>query len=309
MEINVAQTLYSFIDAALQTTLSSGMQNAMLVLGGLIGTFWMVSFTLRSIRWLYMGMTETFQDVVYEIFKVAFIAGMAFNLNWYISTIVPFVTDAPAWLGGVLSGQSGTQINQIDSMMTSYINSLLEMMKMLKISIWDTDFEVLMLAVVSVSIYLLGGIPFLLACVSTLLVIKAATTLLLALGPLFIAFALFDATRQWFWGWVSQIAGFMLTQVLFSVVLALEIGFVNKMIITDGQINTSLPGVFSMFIFFAVFLALAVELPNYAASIMGGSPTSGGGLRGALAKTSGFSAAQKLAGLMRKKMPSRNRIG
>nr|WP_235654482.1 type IV secretion system protein [Pseudomonas amygdali] len=48
---------------------------------------------------------------------------------------------------------------------------------------------------ISIVLFILGGIPFLLAVGSTLLVIKAATTMLLALGPLFIAFALFDRTR------------------------------------------------------------------------------------------------------------------
>ncbi|EGH18686.1 conjugal transfer protein, partial [Pseudomonas savastanoi pv. glycinea str. race 4] len=55
----------------------------------------------------------------------------------------------------------------------------------------------------------------------------------------FIAFLLFDQTRQYFWGWVGAIAGFMLAQVLISVVLAIEIGFINTMMIKDGMLNTN----------------------------------------------------------------------
>ncbi|EGH18696.1 conjugal transfer protein, partial [Pseudomonas savastanoi pv. glycinea str. race 4] len=54
-----------------------------------------------------------------------------------------------------------------------------------------------------------------------------------------IAFLLFDQTKQYFWGWVAAIAGFMLAQVLISVVLAIEIGFINTVMIKDGTLTTT----------------------------------------------------------------------
>ncbi|WP_235654479.1 type IV secretion system protein, partial [Pseudomonas amygdali] len=112
-------------------------------------------------------------------------------------------------------------------MIATSSSTLIAMIKNQAFSLLKMDMSVLYTGGISIVLFILGGIPFLLAVVSTLLVIKAATTMLLALGPLFIAFALFDRPRQWFWGWVSQMAGFMLTQVLFSVVLAMEVAFIN----------------------------------------------------------------------------------
>ena len=48
-----------------------------------------------------------------------------------------------------------------------------------------------------------------------------ATALLLALGPLFIVFLLFDATRRFFESWIAQLATYALVSVLVALVAAL----------------------------------------------------------------------------------------
>lgn len=304
MDINVAKTLFDAIDATLQTTLVTGTAKVMLGIGALVGTMWLIHFTLRSVQWLYQGMTMAFKDVVFEIAKMAFIAGCAFNVGWFSQTIVPFVTGLPDWMGGVLSGQEGNQINQIDAMIKAFLTQLLAIIDSMKFKI--TELGVTLTAVISLIFYIVGAVSFLLVAVTTTLVLKIATTVLLALGPVFICLALFDQTKQWFWGWVSQISGFMLTQVMFAVVLALEIAFVNTHIIQNGKIDLSLPNTLAMLVYFTTFTVLATELPNYAASIMGaGSSGSGGGLGGALKKASGLGAAQRLGGAVGKRIAKR----
>ncbi|KQW67026.1 type IV secretion system protein VirB6 [Phenylobacterium sp. Root77] len=46
---------------------------------------------------------------------------------------------------------------------------------------------------------------------------KSALALMIALGPIFIACALFEATRRWFFGWLSQAVNYL---VLFALILA-----------------------------------------------------------------------------------------
>lgn len=297
MDIQVAQTLFDAVDASLNTVLSGGTAKVMAGVGGVFGTFWLLSFTLRSIQWLYIGMTAVFKEVVFEIAKMAFITAMAFKVGWYVETIVPFVTGLPVWMGGILSGQEGNQLNQVDSMITSYVNGLIDLTKAMKFNIVTTEFSVIYLGIQAVVFYLIGGIPFILVAVGTTITLKVATTVMLALGPVFIAFLLFDQTRQWFMGWVSLLAGFMLTNVLFAVVLGLEIKFINSSIIKNGAIDTTLMGNVAMLIYFAAFTVLATELPNYAASVMGGASSGGvSGLGGLLSKGTGAGAALKMGG-------------
>jgi type IV secretion system protein VirB6 len=291
MGIDVAQQLYNSVDASLQSTLADGIAKVMLGVSAIFGTFWLLNFTFRSIFWLYQGMTVAFREIVIEIAKVAFIAGCAWNVGWYLQTIVPFVSGFPVWMGNILSGEENTQINQIDTLISTYIVTLGDLIGAMKFNIFKTEFSDIYLGVQAVLIYLVAGIPFILVAVGTLFVLKVSVTILLAVGPLFIAFALFDKTKQWFWGWISLISGFMLTEVLFSIVLALEIGFINTVVIKEGVVDTSLAGNVSLLIYFASFTVLATEIPSYAASIMGGTPVSAQGFGGMISKGTGFSSA------------------
>lgn len=313
MDLNVAQQMYEAVDASLQSTLVDGTAKVMVGVGALFGTFWLLHFTLKSIFWLFQGMNVVFREVVMEIAKVAVIAGLAWNVQWYVATIVPFVTGMPAWMGGVLSGEEGNQVNQIDAFITTYCTNLQKIYDSLSFSI--TDIKAAYLGLQALVLYLIAGVPFILMAVGTLMILKVATTAILALGPVFIAFALFNQTKQWFWGWVSLIGGFMLTEVLFSVVMALEIAFINSVIVKDGKIDTSLVGNVTMVIYFATFTFLATELPGYATAIMGGSPVSASGLGGILAKGSGLGAvmngarvAQNMGAKVVSKIRSRNNI-
>jgi type IV secretion system protein VirB6 len=296
MDIQVAQTLYDAVDASLKSLLTDGTANVMIGIGALMGTFWLLAFTMRSMQWLWTGMTAIYKDVLFEILKMAVITSMAFNVGWYIDTVVPFVTGLPVWMGGVMSGQEGNQLNQVDTLISTYVDGLDKLTSAMSFNFITSKASEIYLGLQAVVIYLVGGIPFILVAVGTMITLKVATTIMLAVGPVFIAFLLFEQTRQWFMGWVATVAGFMLTQVMFAIVLGLEVRFINTNVIKNGQIDTSLMGNISMLVYFLTFTVLATELPNYAASVMGGA-SSGGvtGLGGILGKATGLGTAGRLA--------------
>jgi type IV secretion system protein VirB6 len=142
--------------------------------------------------------------------------------------------------------------------------------------------------------------------------LKGASTIILIIGPLFIAFALFEQTRQWFWGWVSVVGGFMLTQILIAVIVGIEMGFINSFIVKDGGLEITLKTAFKILLVFGSFTMLITELPGYAASIMGGTPSGGvSGIGSLIGKTSGLSAARSMAGAAGKqllRLRNRNQI-
>lgn len=67
--------------------------------------------------------------------------------------------------------------------------------------------------------------------------LKVSTAFFLVVSPLFIVFGLFDQIRQYFWGWVSLLGGFMLTQLIFGVAITLEINFLNTFLLTNGKVE------------------------------------------------------------------------
>jgi type IV secretion system protein VirB6 len=77
--------------------------------------------------------------------------------------------------------------------------------------------------------FALGGsrILFLLTAIGGLAAVRIVTGLMLALGPFFIAFVLFDGTRGLFEGWVRVLAGAALAAIGISIALGLELALLE----------------------------------------------------------------------------------
>ncbi|WP_180558335.1 type IV secretion system protein [Arsenophonus endosymbiont of Apis mellifera] len=301
MSIEVAQPIFDAIDNAAKVQMHNVAQ-VMTGLSGIIGLFWMIYIGVKALYWYFEGLTVVIQDVLMTIFKASCIMMMAFSIHWYMSVIVPTVTDFPVWLGNTLSGNSNDNMNLVDGVVNTYIGGITKLTSAMDFSISTIK------SIVALIFYILGGVPFLGVAVGTLITLKVATTLILVVGPIFIALALFPQTKQYFWGWVGVLGGFVLTQALFAMVLALEISYINANIVTEN-VKLDLLGCLGILLSFSAFTMLATEIPNYAAAIMGGAPSGGVSTVGGIAgKALGTRAATNMAKGLSKKLLPRNRI-
>jgi len=303
MDIHVAQDLFNAIDAAAKTQMGN-VNKVMSVAGIVVGAFWMIYVLMQCLLWYFEGITGVIKDVLITIFKASCIMFMAFSVSWYVSTIVPTVTDLPVWLGNTIAGTTSNNTNLVDGLLASYVDGLDKLFSKLGFN------SGVFYAGISVAFYVLGGVPFLGVAVGTLITLKAATTLIMVVGPIFISLALFPKTQHYFWGWVGVLGGFILTQALFAVVIGLEISYINANVIKEGA-NLSMGSCLGILLTFGAFTMLATELPNYAASIMGGAPSGGvSGMGGIAGKALGMNAATRMGGALAKKLMKRrgNRI-
>lgn len=310
----IVAPLFESLDLALKSTLSTGTAKVIAGLGALYGTLWVLQLTAKSLVWFWHGLSIAIQEVVFSTLRMATIVAVAFNAGWYISTIVPFVNEFPNWVSEILSHGDGSQANQVDGAIGQFLQIVEDFIALAKFNPFVSGFDVMLQSSIGLAFLVSGGIPFLSIVVATLITLKVATTVLLVLGPLFIAFLLYDQTRQWFWGWVSTLAGFMLTQVMFSVILAIELNYIRDSIFSVDSAETPVGWgrTISILLIFTAFTHLAMELPNYAASIMGGAASQSTGLKGVLGKAAGISAARKIGGLAAKglgRLFNRNSIG
>jgi len=303
MNIHVAQDLFNAIDAAAKTQMGN-VNKVMSVAGIVVGAFWMIYVLMQCLLWYFEGITGVIKDVLITIFKASCIMFMAFSVSWYVSTIVPTVTELPVWLGNTIAGTTSNNTNLVDGLLASYVDGLDKLFSKLGFN------SGVFYAGISVAFYVLGGVPFLGVAVGTLITLKAATTLIMVVGPIFISLALFPKTQHYFWGWVGVLGGFILTQALFAVVIGLEISYINANVIKEG-VNLNMGSCLGILLTFGAFTLLATELPNYAASIMGGAPSGGvSGMGGIAGKTLGMNAATRMAGGLAKRLMRRrgNRI-
>ena len=103
------------------------------------------------------------------------------------------------------------------------------------------------------------------------MIAKVALALLVALGPIFIACALFDATRRYFFGWLSQAVNYLTLFALIITVFELVLALVQQQWPSiDGQTNAEVAGMLfsALCILGAIFF---LQTPAIAAGIAGGA--------------------------------------
>ncbi|WP_168395400.1 type IV secretion system protein [Erwinia amylovora] len=307
MDVHIAQTLFDAINTATKTQLGN-VGLVMKVMGVVIGGGWIVYILMKALAWHFMAIGQVIEDIVMTMVKGSLIMFMAFSVGWYISTVVPTVTDFPVWLGNTISGSGSVNNNLVDSLISTYLTSVSTLIKAMDVNP-VTHFMELLYGVITLFFLLLGGIPFLAVAVGTLITLKCASSLILVVGPIFISLALFPKAQQYFWGWVGVLGGFALAQALFAIVIGMEMAFINTSIVKGGVIDTDFVSCISMLLYFGAFTMLATEIPNYAAAIMGGSQ-SGANTLGGIGRASGLGAASKMSMNMGKALikRSRNRI-
>jgi type IV secretion system protein VirB6 len=302
-DLAVAQTLFNAVDNSLNGTISTGTSAVMAGVGALFACVWVIKKTIDSVGWWWSGFNSVIGEEALEVFKVSIIVFCAFNISWYMNTVVPFINETPTWFIQKVSGSMSGQ-NQVDVLINAFINGVSDFIQN---ATFDPlkDFYLAMASILVVICFFVGGIPFLGTCVATLVTLKIAITLFEVVGPIFIAFLVFEQTRQYFWGWVSLMGGFMLTQIIFGIAITLEINFLNGYVITPGPdslISGSLQGAVALMLYFGAFTFLATEIPSYAATVMGGAPSSASGLKKLFMKGTGIGTAMKLRGAFKNRI-------
>lgn len=317
MDVRIVEPIFAAIDKGLNGTLTTGVTTFMAAIGVVVGSLWVLNIAIRSLWWYFNGISAAIREMLEEMFKVVFITFFAIGLQPYISVVVPVVTNAPGELSQLLTGTTnGSSTNQVDGLINAFIQTAIELGS-LKFDLFTSEFSAMFAATACFILFLLGGFAFLGTCVVTLVVLKIATTLFLAIGPLFILLALFTQTRQYFWGWVNLMGGFMLTNLLFSVVVSLEISYIRSSILSsDGLMKADWVSVLSMPLVFGAFTAIANLLPSWAASVMSGAPVgNAGGISSMLGSNlggirTGMNAARGVKnGIQKAKSFAGNRIG
>lgn len=111
--------------------------------------------------------------------------------------------------------------------------------------------------------FALGGsrILYLLTAIAGLGAVRIVIGLMLALGPFFIAFLMFDSTRSLFEGWVRVLAGAALAAVGVAIVLGLELALIEPWIsnvLARRMAGEALPNVpTELFVVSTVFAIIA----------------------------------------------------
>jgi type IV secretion system protein VirB6 len=173
---------------------------------------------LYVIGWGYLQASGQIEEPLLEgltrIARLALVLGVGVKLWLFNAVLVDTFFNAPGQLAAALVGapDSVTIVDQIIFQGGDAATALIQ-----KGGLFDGNF----------AFYLAGFFVYLaigIAAVYTIFLLslaKVALSILLALGPLFIASLLFKASRRFFDAWLAQLANYALLAVLTTLVVAL----------------------------------------------------------------------------------------
>ena len=174
--------------------------------------------------WGYLQLTgsieEPFIHGVKRIITLAVILGCALHLWLYNSVIVDTFFNAPSQLGAIVVG-AFDPIEIVDQIIFEggdAANLLLQ-----KGSLLSSNFAYYL---AGIGVYLIVGLTAIYT-IFLLALSRIALSVLLALGPLFIALLLFDTTKRFFEAWLAQLANYAFIALLAVLVAALMLRVVT----------------------------------------------------------------------------------
>lgn len=255
---------YTYVDGQLSNFLGTGLGN---VIGAVRGPL-LLALTLYIVLYGYAifrgSISEPVMDGVVRLVKLCFIFTVATTVAYNDYVTQPLFTDLPNWLAGAISGGSVASVG-------SSFDKFLARGFDLATTITDTATIVdpspyITAAIVIIATVIVTGLGF-----GIVMIAKVALALLVALGPIFIACLVFEASRQFFFGWLKQGVNYLLLFALiitiFELILALVEGQWGSI---NGQADPEMGGI--------LFTALCIlggifflQTPNIAAGIAGGA--------------------------------------
>lgn len=220
---------------------------------------------------LLLGSTFTTRETTLAFVKIGAVFALATSWAAYRPLVYDLVTDGPGQLVSEIGpqagvpGSDGTLLQRLD-----YSDRALEQLAILGPGYPPTNdpAQTVPPPFIGYDSFAIGGarIMFLFSAIAGLGIVRIVTALLLALGPFFIAFLMFDATRSLFDGWVRVLAGAGFAAVGVSIALGLELGLMEPWlasVLARRMSGEPLPTISTELFVMTCFFAVAVLASLY----------------------------------------------
>jgi type IV secretion system protein VirB6 len=261
--LRIFQPAYQFVDDKLDVFLNERASSVISEVAGPLRVALVLYILLYGFAILRGAISEPMMDFVIRGLKLAFIYMLATTVAYSSYVTDPLFHVLPDTLARAISG-AGTP--DVGAAFDNFFNRAAYLAEKIAKEASAFDFGPWILAAV---VYIVGALA---AAVGfgVVLIAKVALALLVALGPIFVACTLFDATRRFFFGWLSQAVNYVVLFALIITVFQMILSLVDQQ---WGSIDGSDPMAGGL-LFVALCLLGAIfflQTPAIAAGIAGGA--------------------------------------
>jgi type IV secretion system protein VirB6 len=259
----IFEPAYTFIDGKLDTFLNADASNVIAQVAGPMRAALVLYVLLYGFAILRGAVSEPVIDFAVRSLKLAFIYMLATTVAYSSWVTTPLFQTMPnaltQALGGSVSTDPGAAFDQFFARAAYLGEKISQTANMTNPAPW----------LEAGAVDVIGGLAAALGF-GVVIVAKVSLALIIALGPAFIACSLFDASRRFFFGWLSQAVNYLVLMALIIAVFQMILSLVGSQ---WGQIDGQDPMAGGL-----IFIALSIlgaifflQTPAIAAGIAGGA--------------------------------------
>ncbi|MGE4409602.1 MAG: type IV secretion system protein [Sphingobium sp.] len=215
---------------------------------------------------LMLGRIDTpIREIAFRVIKIGFILALVQQASSYQQFVTGiFFETLPDEISSALSTGSAISASALDGLLTQVQEAATNIMQKAG---WDWT-----MITYGMAALLLIVVAFIVLAVSFVVTLyaKIALSLVLALGPIFIACALYDATRRLTEAWMAQVLNFVVLQVLVVALGSLLVSILNTQVSEAASMNDALMIPLSLGATFVAAGYILYQLPGLASSLAGG---------------------------------------
>lgn len=215
-------------------TVASGIANGVAPLASACFGIYVILMTINYMRG---AETEPAIDFMLKMAAWAVIIGFGLNAANYNAVVSPMVTGMGMSLANIVSGGSVTE-STLDQLALAYLNIIAEGFKNADAIGGLEGFGVTMVVSLKALIVMIGLVPFLVASALFIIVANVGSAIIAMIGPLFFAFLLFPATRQYFSSWLNTAISYALIPMIIAVIASISVGLSQRMIPSGTSFDT-----------------------------------------------------------------------
>ena len=219
--------LLSEIDSLLTSNVTNIASSLASQATSLLGAGILLYVVVIAMHHLLGNSDELLSDLFSKVVKFGVLFAVIGGYGQYTSFIRPTIESfANYFLTGV-NGADGTA-TAMDDVVKQYAYIADKLILIITKNLFPPDFSIIVSAGLNFVLLIIGCVPFVVACCVTIVIAKIGMSLVLTVGPLFVACAMFPATRAWFNAWLNAVVSYALIPLFVSVVCGLGLGIAQK---------------------------------------------------------------------------------
>lgn len=269
MTLNVFDSFLQEFEQPITNFVSSSASNLAAYVNGPLRVAVMLYVVLYGFAVMRGAIVEPIGEFAFRSMRIVLIVLLATNSSAFQQYVTGlFFESLPKEIGNAIAG-SGLDVNSgqpFDQLLTKGI----DVAKKIYAEAGLTDIAPALIAAILLVFVAVGSfLQF-----AVLLYAKIGLGIVIALGPLFIALALFDATRPFAESWVRQVANFLILLVLVVALVGLMVstvgGFIDKFGTNAASTGEMLVGAVAISAVLGLSGHIALQLPTIAGGLAGG---------------------------------------